>query len=350
MNTLQGHEVSKPYSKASPKYTVGACADKWQTFRIGVPGSDITLASLYQWGIDDGAEFKHETGAALDENERRQLEAYKARDVQTQRILAMDAPLAAKGTWIAMLPSVEAAHVLVANKDDHSGSVAVNYGNFAAIMKTSKATVKRAVDIGEQAGLWRKDPEYKETKAGYDIPYMRLDLQPAFFRPELAQPIEQKPRGGARPGAGRKPKCPKHPTAAVKEEVTTVTTQYCAECGEILHHTTHQATRTLPDEAPVPAEIKHETGDAPAAQLETGDEIKHETVYTNGSTPVSCLKKARDVDAALINSTDQCRPSAPAIPSPGPSPAATTSPPREGDPHRPINAAYQQRRGLEAPA
>ncbi len=184
----------------------------------------------------------------------------------------------------------------------------MNYGNFAAIMKTSPSTVKRAVDIGEKAGLWRKDPEHVETKAGYDIHPMRLDLQPAFFRPELAQPIEQKPRGGARPGAGRKPKCADCPPGTHVIKKTTV--EYiCKGCGQPIDAEPARYD-VMPDEAPASAEIKHETGDEATAQIGQGEEIKHETVYTNGSTSVSCLKKTRDVDAALLHSPDQCSPRA----------------------------------------
>ncbi len=293
-----GYELWHLWSKDSPSYNVGDCDKKWPTFRVGVPDStDITLRSLYAWAKEDGGEFKHETGTALDDAERLQLQAYKARDVQTQRILAMDAPLSAKAVIVGMLPQLESAQGLMANKAEHSGSVPVWYSTFADVVNTSKATVARAVDVGEQAGLWRKDAEHVETKAGYDELRMRLHLLPAFFRPELAQPIEQQPRGGARPGAGRKPKCgacPPQTRVVRRTEITYV----CNGCGQILDA---EPTRydVMPDDAPTVDEFKHETGsaldethhDAPMPPAQHADEFKHETVYVGGTTPVSCLKK-----------------------------------------------------------
>jgi hypothetical protein len=279
-----GYELWRAWSESSPKYSVGDCAKKWPTFHVGVPGTDITLGSLFYWARDDAGE----QASTLDDAERRQLQDLQARELQTTRILAMKAPLAAKAVWVGMLPRLDAKRVLVAERDEHSGSLAVNYGTFADIMNTNKKAVGTAVELGERAGLWRKDAEYKETNAGFDIALMRLDLQPAFFRPELAEAIPET-RGGKRAGAGRKPKCPKHPAAEVREEVTTVTTQYCVECGDILYHTTEQNTRTLePDAAPADAEFKTETE------------------YTSGPTSVSILKKTRAelVPVALTETFD----------------------------------------------
>jgi hypothetical protein len=203
--------------------------------------------------------------------------------------------------------------------------LAVNYGTFADIMNTSKASVARAIDVGEQAGLWRKDAECKQTKSGYDVLAMRLDVQPAFYRPELAQPIEQKPRGGKRPGAGRKPTCATCPPGTPMRETTETTIKtFCHGCGELLDELTTYSTRELmPDDAPATTEFKHETGyatpvgyepetepaDAPAANVSTNaPEFKHETgkhhAAAAGTTTVSCLKKARDVPAILAETYD----------------------------------------------
>jgi hypothetical protein len=304
-----GYDLWELWSKDSPSYNVGDCDKKWHTFRVGVPGgTDKTLASLYAWAIVDGGEFKHETGSELDDAERLQLQAYKARDVQTQRILAMDAPLSAKAVIVGMLPQLESAQGLMANKAEHSGSVPVWYSTFADVVNTSKATIARAVDVGEQAGLWRKDAEHVETKAGYDELRMRLHLLPAFFRPELAQPIEQKPRGGARPGAGRKPKCgacPPQTRVVRRTEITYV----CNGCGQILDA---EPTRyvVMPVDAPAVDEFKHETGTAPLADAaldethhdvpmppaQHANEFKHDSVYIGGTTPESCLKKTHADD------------------------------------------------------
>jgi hypothetical protein len=295
-----GYELWRAWSASSPKYNVGECQAKWQTFRVGTPGgTDITLASLYRYADDDAGE----PASRLDDAERRQLDAYKARDVQTQRILTMKAPLAAKAVWLGMLPTLETKQALMANKDGHTGSLAVNYGNFAEKMNTNKKSVGSAVELGERAGLWRKDAEYKETNAGFDIALMRLDLQPAFFRPELAEPIPET-RGGKRAGAGRKPKCadcPPRTRVLRRTEITYV----CDGCGQVLDA---EPTRydVLPDDAPAAAEFKTETDVVPsAARLgEHADEFKIETEYIGGTTTVSVLKKTRDVPAILAETYD----------------------------------------------
>jgi hypothetical protein len=221
-----------------------------------------------------------------------------------------------------MLPSVEAGHVLVANKDGHTGSVAVDYGNFAAILNTNESAVCNAIALGERAELWRKDAEYKPTDKGYPKKLMRLDLQPAFFRPELAEPIPET-RGGKRANAGRKPKCAVCPPNTPMRELTETTIKtYCMGCGECLDEVTTYKTRELmPDDAPVDApvdapaanvetnadEFKFEYADeTPTRQAEHADEFKTETVYTSGTTLVSVLKKTRAelVPVALTETFD----------------------------------------------
>jgi hypothetical protein len=305
-----GYELWHEWSKASQKYNVGDCERKWPTFRVGVPGgTDIILDSLYRYADDDGGE----PVSTLDDAERRQLENYKARDVQQQRILTMKAPLCAKAVWLGMLPRLDAKRVLVAERDEHTGSLAVNYGTFADIMNTSKASVARAIDVGEQAGLWRKDAECKQTKNGYDVLAMRLDVQPAFFRPELALPVELTPRGGKRPGAGRKPNCPKCPPSTPMRETTETTIKTrCLGCGDLLHEMTTYTTREcMPDDAET---INHETGYATPAGYEPktepvdaetiNDATEKQPAAATGTTTVSSLIKSRDVPAILAETFD----------------------------------------------
>jgi hypothetical protein len=295
-----GYELWCAWSESSPKYKAGDCERKWPTFHVGTPGgTDITLASLFHWSdVDAGS-----PASSLDDAERRQLDAYKARDVQQQRILAMKAPLAAKAVWLGMLPRLDAKRVLVADKAEHSGSLAVNYGTFADIMNTNKKAVGTAVELGERAGLWHKDAEYKETNANFDIKLIRLDLQPAFFRPELAEPIPET-RGGKRAGAGRKPKCADCPPRTRVRRRTEIT-YVCDGCGQVLDA---EPTRfeLMPDDAPVVAEFKTETDVVPSAARmgEHADEFKTETEKIGGTTPVSILKKTLDVPAILAETYD----------------------------------------------
>jgi hypothetical protein len=273
-----GLQLWQWWSEASPKYNLGDCQDKWPTFQPGTECNGYTLASLFAWARDDAGE----PVSTLDEAERRQLQDLQALTVQAQEILGMDAPMSAKAAIVGMLYRLDVKRALVADKAEHSGSLAVNYGTFADIMNTSKATVARAIDVGEQAGLWRKDAECKQTKSGYDIHPMRLDLQPAFYRPELAQPLELKTHGGKRAGAGRKPKCANCPPGTPMRELTETTIKtFCLGCGECLDEvTTYKTRECMPDAAPG-RRIQDETVDAlpmdATRQAEHADEFKHET-------------------------------------------------------------------------
>ncbi len=290
------------WSEASPKYKVGECAEKWATFQSGVDCNGYTLASVLAWARDDAGE----PVSTLDDAERLQLQDLQARELQTTRILAMKAPLAAKAVWVGMLPRLDAKRVLVADRAEHSGSLAVNYETFADIMNTSKTSVSNYVELGEQAGLWRKDAEYKETKGGYEVKLIRLDLQPAHFNPELAQPLERKTHGGKRAGAGRKPKCPDCPPRTRvlrKTEITYV----CAGCRQVLDAEPSRF-ELMPDDAPVV--IQDETVDAlpmgATRQAEHAAEFNHETgtpaanVETNAPEFKMKLVNARETPLVLL--------------------------------------------------
>jgi hypothetical protein len=315
-----GLQLWQWWSEASPKYKVGECHDKWQTFQPGAECNGYTLASLLAWARDDAGE----PVSTLDEAERLQLQDLQARELQTTRILAMKAPMAAKGVIVGMMARLDAKRVLVADKAEHSGSLAVSYGTFADIMNTSKATVARAIDVGEQAGLWRKDAEYKETNANFDIKLIRLDLQPAFYRPELAQPIEKNTHGGKRAGAGRKPKCATCPPGTpIRETTETTIKTFCHGCGNLLDEVTTYKTRELmPDDAGV---IQDETGYATPAgyeperepvdalpmdatrQAEHADEFKMKRKNTRETALVLLpfhLEKTLDVPAILAETYD----------------------------------------------
>jgi hypothetical protein len=179
-------------------------------------------------------------------------------------------------------------------------------------MNTSKTSVGNAVDIGEKAGLWRKDAEPKQTKSGYDVLAMRLDLKPAFFRPELAEPIPET-RGGKRAGAGRKPKCATCPPGTPMRETTETTIKtFCHGCGELLDELTTYSTRELmPDDAPAAAEFKTVSG-MPAANVATNGSSEFKTVSVvvpaaaTWCLPETVLKKTCDerVPLALVETFD----------------------------------------------
>jgi hypothetical protein len=150
------------------------------------------------------------------------------------------------------------------------------------VLKTSKSTVGRAVEIGEQIGLWRRDPEHAEGANGEDILHMRLELQPAYDDPRQAVTVERKQHGGARPGAGRKPRCKACPPGTVHRQMTERTvTYFCPVHGEIgsevlppeyedylpesgVQEEVDSLVPNSPPEAAPVLEIQDETGSTPA--------------------------------------------------------------------------------------
>lgn len=50
-----GLQLWDDWSKGTPKYVPGVCADKWNSFEPGVAGDGITLGSLIAWARDDYA-------------------------------------------------------------------------------------------------------------------------------------------------------------------------------------------------------------------------------------------------------------------------------------------------------
>jgi hypothetical protein len=146
--------------------------------------------------------------------------------------------------------------------------IPISYDYIADVMKTSKSTVGRAVEMVEKVGLWRRDPEVVQASDGYDLKHMRLELQPTYDTPEQAPAIERTQQGGKREGAGRRPKCEAHPEAQVIKEVTTITKYSCNSCKKIIGEPEIVETSHV-----LAAEIQDETEDVPLSipfQVESG--------------------------------------------------------------------------------
>jgi hypothetical protein len=94
----------------------------------------------------------------------------------------------------------------------------------------------------------------------------------------------------------------------MREQTETVRRTTCLGCQTVLDEVTTYSTRELmPDDAAAAAEFKHETDGMPAAATNVNEqsaEFKHETEYISGTTPVSCLKKIRDVPDILVETYD----------------------------------------------
>jgi hypothetical protein len=291
-----GYNLWELWSKSSPKYDVGDCAEKWQTFRPASGSDDLSLTSLSRWATEDDPNGRPNPSPEIEQLQR-ENEDYRKREEWQAKILARkDIKLNEKAVMIGIEPILSLRRNLGCQKEDHTGSVPAAYKRLGELVATSPSTVGKVIDLGEKIDLWRRDPEVKQSKDGYDIQLMRLDLQPAFDNPDLGQFVERKQHGGARTNAGRRPKCPKCPpdTAVVVRAVKRVETQ-CLGCGDILH------TETIPLSAEViGAEIQDEIGnDAPISaeliiqdEIETtqaGTGIQDETVVVPLLTSVSSL-------------------------------------------------------------
>jgi hypothetical protein len=223
-----GYELWEKWSKLSGKYQPGDCRDKWQTFKPGDECDGVTLDSLARWAdLDDPDGRAYAGGDVVPRADYDRVKAerdeLKQRVIWEQKILNCEGiKPTEKGVFVGMYDIIAANRRLGGN----DGRVPLNYEHVANVLKTSKSTVGRAVEIGEQIGLWRRDPETTEGVDGSEIKHMRLELQPAYDDPRQAVTVERKQHGGARPGSGRKPKCKECPPGTVHRQMTERTVTY----------------------------------------------------------------------------------------------------------------------------
>ena len=248
----------------------------------------------------DASMYLREMERLRQENEhlRAELNAYKEREQWQAKILARkDIKLNEKAVMIGIEPILHMRREMGSGKNEHSGTVPAAYKRLGEFVATSPSTVGKVIELGEKLGMWRRDPEIKQSKDGYEIQLQRLELLPAFDDPALAPLVERKQHGGARPNAGRKPKCPTcGPSAKVIEEVTTIVTHYCETCETILHTETAQQRHELqPD-------INQDEIEEEAQQTGEGiqDEIGTYNLTTVSSLPVPIiLEETLDLTAAI---------------------------------------------------
>ncbi len=281
-----GYELWEKWSRPSPKYEVGACREHWRTFKPGAECDGLTLDSLARWAQEDDPE----SAPTVPEEAQRELTDLRQRVSWEQKILnCKGLKPTEKGVFVGLYDII-AAHRHLAGNDDR---VPLDYGYAAQVLSTSKTTVGNVVDIGEKVGLWRKDPEVVTGDDGYEIKRMRLELQPAYDAPPQHADLDRPKHGGARPGAGRRPKCKECPAGTVHRMRTERTVSYhCPNHGLI-------KAETLPAlvEDYVPDEFQDETErenvvtsvSSFAAEAETSDRNQDETEESTAVYSVSNL-------------------------------------------------------------
>ncbi|HSH81381.1 MAG TPA: PriCT-2 domain-containing protein [Herpetosiphonaceae bacterium] len=276
-----GYELWEKWSKLSSKYNPGDCAEKWPTFKAGDECDGITLASLARWAHEDEPEAET---PAIPEQIQREITHLRQRVIWEQKVLyCKGLKPTEKGVLVGLYDIIAAQRHLGGN----DGRVPLDYDHAAQVLGTSKTTVGNVVDIGEKIKLWRKDPEIVAGDDGYEIKHMRLELLPTYDEPPKQADLERKKHGGARPGAGRKPKCRECPAGTVHRMVTKRNVSYyCSAHGLIKEE-------ALPDviEDYVPDKIQDETREknvvtpvsSSASLTETDTEIQDETEDTSSS-------------------------------------------------------------------
>lgn len=258
----------KKFSETSPKYKPGDCEEKWQTFKPGTPGSGLlNLDSLRRWACEDDPDGSTIAGDVVSRAEydrvKAKLDDLEQRDIWQQQILyRQDLQPTEKGVIIGLGPIVAASRNLGGN----AGRVPLDYQTAADVLKTSKTTIGRGVEAGERIGIWRRDPETAQSKKGnFDIHLMRLELQPDYDTPAVLPLVDIPKHGGARPNAGRKPKCPNGCPPSTGVLPRTIKQDICLGCGVVIHETI--------EDGPIIENNQDETGDVLALagnQDETG--------------------------------------------------------------------------------
>ena len=229
-----GYNLWELWSKSSPKYNVGCCAEKWQTFQPGAECSGYTLASLARWADED------DPGCVtlLPEQAQRQLEEYKQEEARRIAILkSTELGDREKVTWLAVRTTLDTRMGL-----KKAGAVRLSGEDVGFLIGRAEATGNRAIRALEEHGVFVCDPVPFTTENGHLAEQMHVLPGPAYDNVALVQPATSvKKRGGARAGAGRKPACSECPPGTVHRKVTSRTVSYyCITHGLI-------AEEPLPD-------------------------------------------------------------------------------------------------------
>jgi hypothetical protein len=235
-----GFYLWEKWSKTSPKYKVGDCAAKWKTFHVGTPGVDLTIDSLRKWAKDDDPDGLTGDVVPRDEHERVKAERDDLKREEVKRVQILKNPMLGdreKVAWLAMCNTVDIR--LALQKD---GAIRLSGDDVGFVMGRAASTGNRAIRSLEEHGVLICDPATVTRSDDRTIQQMRVNPGPAFDNVDLVQPATSKQkRGGARPGAGRKPACPDCPLGTTHRKVTTRSVSYYCQVHGLI------AEEALPD-------------------------------------------------------------------------------------------------------
>jgi len=301
-----GFYLWKKWSEKSPKSKSGDCEEKWPTFHVGVPGEELTLDSLRRWAHEDDPNGQTIAGDVVPRDEYERVKAerdeLKQGNIWRQQIFQRpDLQPTEKGIIAQLAPIIAANRNLGSN----NGRVPVSYKYVSDVLHMSPSTIARGIEAGERIGIWRRDPESALSRDGFEIKYMRLELQPAYDTPAVLPVVEMPKRGGARPNAGRKPKCPHcSPDFGVRRKKTTTIQDICVGCGTILYEETiiekkdwNDETKINMQDAPLGGLLVESVEEAETqTKLLSWQEIKIETEDTTLSSVSTLDDIARTKD------------------------------------------------------
>jgi hypothetical protein len=234
-----GFELWKAGSQQSAKYHVGACEDKWQTFRNGDECNGLTLASLKRWADEDTPDEK----PLAPERVIQELETLREEKQTRDQILSH--PTLGDREKVAWLATN--TYIRKQLQRHSSGSISLSGKRVGEAIGRSASTGSRAIRMLEKHGVLVCDPAPMTLEDGTEVAQMLVQPGPAFDDPAQVQATsEVKQRGGSRPGAGRKAKCDSHPEARVIKK--TEISYFCEECGDILYQEPAKYKALAPDE------------------------------------------------------------------------------------------------------
>ena len=319
-----GFNLWEVWSRKSTKYRPGDCADKWATF---TPGDGLTLRSLARWADEDdppddppeddgcGPDCPNRARAAhlrtIIHDQARELEQTKERNrfVADATSAAGIAAASKRLTYVELKKELDRVPI---EERDPQQWVRIRPAYMATCTGQNRSTISRHIEEFRRAG-WI-DTEVRHTHdAEHDTWTSETYVRPLV---DLSDPaavvLPQKPRG--------KQACRNCGSGKINREVRII----CEDCEHVEVH------------APVPVNV--DTPELQTANQEDEPAEAHAPCLDEHPEPADVLKcnvqhKGNDPSGASseLQSAIQTRQL----------PAAATSPPPEGDPHRPINATYR---------
>jgi hypothetical protein len=326
----------KAWAQQSGAYEPGCCEQKWPTFNSIVGGEPVTIGSLRYWAREDDppiqaapddpqtvAELCRQIDTLYTQVEK--LEQWREWSMAVAALPTEKLSPAAKVVAFTLWPEMqsreergltEPASIWIEGKAPSAGLSAGTYG-------------KRLAEVAQAGALVReeaRDPVTGHSKA--------LIAPAAWKDPTSWAPPEARNHGGQRPNAGRPalPLCDS-PTCSPETPVTeaaVMTVEYTSACGK--HLGTHERSRRERTWQP------DQDGQWTASPWKRAEP-------TPNNQPDCCPPEQTNKQHAALET-----PMASPATQVACWPAAATSPPPEGDPYRPINAAYQRRRIVEVGA